>query len=53
MKTSPVRRDVTPNLPTPNRLEILQSEAGVRTQSEAKQVGCTGVKGEMTWVNKS
>ncbi len=27
--------------------------AGNRTQSEAKQESYTGVKGEMTWVNKS
>jgi hypothetical protein len=54
VKTSPIRRDVTPNLPTPSRLGILQSEAGNRAQSVEKEAGNnTGANGGMTWANKS
>ncbi|BDA71804.1 hypothetical protein CAL7716_065560 [Calothrix sp. PCC 7716] len=50
----PIRSDVTPYLPTVSRLGILQAEAGNRTQSVVKQAGDnTGVKGAMTWANKS
>ena len=52
MKISPVRSDVTPNLTTVTGLGIPEAEAGNRTQSEAKQEGYTGVKGEMTWVKQ-
>jgi hypothetical protein len=45
---------VTPNLPTPSRLGILQSEAGNRAQLVVKQAGNnTSAKREMTRVNKS
>ena len=49
----PLRRQVTPDLPTVSRLGNLQAEAGNRTQSEPKQVRHTGVNGKIAWVNKS
>lgn len=53
-KVPPLRRQVTPYLPTLSRLGILQGEAGNRTQSVVKQAGNnTGVNGEMAGVNKS
>ena len=44
MKTSPGRRDVTPNLTTVTGLGIPEAGAGNRTQSEAKQESYTGAK---------
>ena len=52
VKVPPIRGDVTPNLPTPSRLGILQSEAGNRTQPDTKQISDTGVKRETIRVNQ-
>lgn len=49
----PLRRQVTPYLPTVTVLGITEAEAGNRTQPEPKQEWHTGVNGGMTWVNKS
>ncbi len=52
MKTLPLKRKVTPELPTPSKLGILQSEAGDRTQSELKQIRHTGVNGETAGIKQ-
>lgn len=50
----PLRRQVTPYLPTATILGIMETEAGNRAQSVVKQAGNnTGAKGEMARVNKS
>ena len=44
----PLRRQVTPYLPTVTILGIMEAEAGNRTQSVVKQAGTnTGVNGKM------
>ncbi|KAF3886031.1 MULTISPECIES: hypothetical protein [Nostocales] len=44
----PLRRQLTPYLPTVNILEIMETEAGNRTQSVVKQAGNnTGVNGKV------
>jgi hypothetical protein len=50
VKNLPLRRKVTPNLPTVTRLGIREAEAGNRTQSELKQIRHTGVNGETAWI---
>ena len=52
VKVPPLKRLVTPYLPTVGRLGILQAEAGNRTQSELKQIRYTGVNRETSWVNR-
>jgi putative transposase len=52
VKILPIWGDVTPNLPTPSKPGILQSEAGNRAQSGPSQIWHTGANGETTWVNR-
>jgi hypothetical protein len=46
VKVPPIWGDVTPNLPTPSKPGILQSEAGNRAQSGIKQIGSLALKGK-------
>ena len=52
MKNLPVKGDVTPYLPTPSITTYIQSEAGNRAQSVAKQAGNnTGANGDVIRIN--
>ncbi|NEO00059.1 MAG: hypothetical protein F6K50_32695 [Moorea sp. SIO3I7] len=53
VKALPLRRQVTPYLATPRKAATFQSEAGIRAESEAKQISHTAANGEMTWINSS
>ncbi|NEP53287.1 MAG: hypothetical protein F6K65_32575 [Moorea sp. SIO3C2] len=48
MKTLPLKRQVTPYLATPRKAATSQSEAGIRAESEVKQISHTAANGEMT-----
>ncbi len=52
VKVPPSKGKTTPDLSTPSRLGILQSEAGNRAQSELKQIRHTGANGEMIWIKR-
>ena len=53
VKILPLRRQVTPYLTTPSILGNMWGEAGIRAESEAKQINHTAANGETTWVNKT
>ena len=52
VQVPPLRRKMTLDLPTLSKLEILQGEAGNRTQSGAKADMNPGVNEGMTWANR-
>jgi hypothetical protein len=52
VKTLPLKRKVTPNLPTMTRLGIREVEAGNRTQSELNRLGTSRVNGETAWIKQ-